>query len=81
MIRLIVTTVLIFTISYVSNSGLVSKNINKYVPTSVLDRDRLAERGKLMQEEGRKVKLFSENVDNSDGETLASNLSKVRGFS
>ena len=82
MIRFIVTTVLIFTSSSnISNSGLTRRNINKYVPASVLDSDRLEERGKLMQEEGRKVKLFLENFDNSDGEKLASNFSKVSSLS
>ena len=80
MIRLIVITVLIFTSSsYVSNSGLISKN--KYVPTSVLDSDRLEEREKLMQKEGRKVKMFSENFNPSDGKKLATNFSKVSGCS
>ena len=81
MICLIFTTVLIYTSSsYVSNSGLVSKNINEYVPISVLDSDRLEERGKLMQKEGRKVKLFLENFNHSDGEKLATNFSEVRGL-
>ena len=75
------TTVLIFTSSsYVSNSGLVSKITNEYVPTSVLDGDRLEERVKLMEKEGRKVKMLLENFNHSDGEELATNLSQVSGF-
>ena len=78
MIRIMFTTVLIFTSSsYVSNSGMTSKNINEYVPSSVLDGDRLEERGKLMQNEGRKVQMFSENFNHSNGEKIATNFSKV----
>ena len=81
MIRIMFTTILIYTSSsYVSNSGLTSKNIHEYVPTSVLDGDRLEERGKLMQKEMRKVTIFSENFNHSDGEKLATNFSEVRGL-